>query len=93
MFGNLNMSTLSGLAVGILVGVAATLATRSHEAVGAGGGDFGGAWRVVAVPASGDNPAVAWRINSFTGQMEMCAASPGQPKCVALPGPGQYVGQ
>ena len=36
-------------------------------------------------PAGG--PPVAWRINSVTGQMEMCAAGP-QPKCVPLPGPG-----
>jgi hypothetical protein len=87
MFGNLNMSTLSGLAVGILVGVAATLATRPHEAIGAGN-DFVGAWRVVAAPAGWEGPAVAWRINSVTGQMEMCTGSPGLPKCVGVPGPG-----
>jgi len=86
MLGNINMSTLSGLAVGILVGVAATLATRSHEAVGAGG-EFVGAWRVVAAPTSGEGPAVAWRINSFTGQMEMCTAAAAA-KCVPVPGPG-----
>ncbi|HTI88755.1 MAG TPA: hypothetical protein VL966_19305 [Alphaproteobacteria bacterium] len=86
MFGNINANTLSGLAVGILVGVAATLATRSYEAMGAGN-DFVGAWRAVAAPTTGGGPPVAWRINSVTGQMEMCAAGP-QPKCVPLPGPG-----
>jgi hypothetical protein len=86
MFGNINANTLSGLAVGILVGVAATLATRSYDAKGAGS-NFVGPWRAVAAPTTAEGPAVAWRINSITGQMEMCAVGP-QPKCVLMPGPG-----
>lgn len=87
---NINTHTLSGLAVGILVGVAATLATGANraDAQRATGDYYGsGAWRAEAVPTAGDAPAVAWRINSFTGQMEMCTSAQPQPKCVAMPPP------
>jgi TctA family transporter len=89
---NINMSTLSGLAVGILVGVAATLATHANQADAqrAQGDYYGsGAWRAEAVPMTDNGPAVAWRINSFTGQMEMCTNAKPQPTCVAMPQPGQ----
>lgn len=89
---NINANTLSGLAVGILVGVAATLATAAKQAdAQRTGGDYygSGAWRAEAVPASGSGPAVAWRINSFTGQMEMCMNTLPQPQCVAMPSPTQ----
>jgi hypothetical protein len=87
---NINTSTLSGLAVGILVGVAATLATYANhaDAQRATGDYYGsGAWRAEAVPTTGNGPAVAWRINSFTGQMEMCASAAPEPKCVTMPPP------
>jgi hypothetical protein len=41
----------------------------------------------VAAPARADGPPVAWRINSVTGQMEMCTAAAPQPTSVMLPGP------
>lgn len=88
----INMNTLSGLAVGILVGVAATLATYANraDAQRATGDYYGsGAWRAAVAPTAGDTPAVAWRINSFTGQMEMCTNALPQPKCVAMPPPGK----
>lgn len=89
---NINMNTLSGLAVGILVGVAATLATgANHADAQRTGGDYygSGAWRAEAVPTTGNGPAVAWRINSFTGQMEMCTIALPEPKCVAMPAPAK----
>ena len=88
----INMNTLSGLAVGILVGVAATLATHANQAdPQRTNSDYygGGAWHAAAVPSmTANGPAIAWRINSFTGQMEMCNSAP-QPKCVAMPAPGK----
>jgi TctA family transporter len=87
---NVNMNTVSGLAVGILVGVAATLATYANRADAQRAGDYygSGAWRAEAAPSTPNGPAIAWRINSFNGQMEMCVSTP-QPKCVPMPPPGK----
>jgi hypothetical protein len=77
------MVALACLIIGIAIGASANAALRTASAQTS---NAFGPWHLGV--DSGGQTSAAWRLNELTGQMEVCGAAGGNPKCFKMPPPG-----
>jgi len=79
-----SFSFFATLLMGLLIG-AATMSLRSLPPANAQTAPTSSPWQLGI--ANGETARAAWRLNTAAGFLELCNATGGPPRCVAMPAP------